>query len=88
MRRITIDKGLDLPIDGAPDTSISPASPVEHVALIGDDYIGMKPTMLVKVGDLVKCGQPVFTDKKNEGIMFTAPGSGEVVALTVLDQVR
>ncbi len=47
MRRITIDKGLDLPIDGAPEAAITPAAAVEHVALIGDDYIGMKPTMLV-----------------------------------------
>ena len=81
MRRITIDKGLDLPIDGAPDTSISPASPVEHVALIGDDYIGMKPTMLVSVGDRVACGQPLFSDKKNEGVIFTAPAGGEVIAI-------
>ena len=59
MRRITIDKGLDLPIDGSPGPSISQGAPVEHVALIGDDYIGMKPTMLVHEGDRVKLGQPV-----------------------------
>ena len=81
MRRITIDKGLDLPIDGTPDTSISQASPVEHVALIGDDYIGMKPTMLVAVGDQVAGGQPLFSDKKNEGVIFTAPAGGEVIAI-------
>ena len=81
MRRITIDKGLDLPIDGAPDTSISQAPPVEHVALIGDDYIGMKPTMLVAVGDQVARGQALFSDKKNEGVIFTAPAGGEVIAI-------
>jgi Na+-transporting NADH:ubiquinone oxidoreductase subunit A len=81
MRRITIDKCLDLPIDGSPDSTISPAAPVEHVALVGDDYIGMKPTMLVAVGDQVACGQPLFSDKKNEGVIFTAPASGEVVAV-------
>lgn len=81
MRRITIDKGLDLPIDGAPGSSISQADPVQHVALIGDDYVGMKPTMLVAVGDQVACGQPLFSDKKNEGVVFTAPAGGEVVAI-------
>ena len=81
MRRITIDKGLDLPIEGAPAPSISQAAPVKHVALIGDDYIGMKPTMLVTVGDRVACGQPLFSDKKNEGVKFTAPMAGEVVAV-------
>ena len=81
MRRITIDKGLDLPIEGAPEPSITPAAPVEHVALIGDDYVDMKPTMLVAVGDQVACGQPLFSDKKNEGVVFTAPAGGEVVAV-------
>lgn len=81
MRRITIDKGLDLPIEGSPESSITKAAPVEHVALVGDDYIGMKPTMLVTVGDRVVCGQPLFSDKKNEGVIFTAPMAGEVVAI-------
>ncbi len=81
MRRITIDKGLDLPIDGAPEASISQAAPVEHVALIGDDYIGMKPTMMVAVGDQVARGQVLFSDKKNEGVIFTAPAGGEVIAI-------
>ena len=81
MRRITIDKGLDLPIDGSPEPSISQAAPVEHVALIGDDYIGMKPTMLVTAGDHVVCGQQLFSDKKNEGVIFTAPVGGEVMAV-------
>ena len=81
MRRITVDKGLDLPIDGSPEPSISQGAPVEHVALIGDDYIGMKPTMLVTEGDQVACGQPLFSDKKNEGVIFTAPVGGEVMAV-------
>ena len=33
----------------------------------------MKPTMLVKEGDQVKLGQPLFADKKNEGVHFTSP---------------
>lgn len=81
MRRITIDKGLDLPIDGSPEPSISQAAPVEHVAIIGDDYIGMKPTMLVAAGDHVACGQQLFSDKKNKGVIFTAPVGGEVMAV-------
>ena len=37
--------------------------------------------MLVHVGDRVQCGQPLFTDKKHEGVVCTAPASGEVVAI-------
>lgn len=78
---ITIKKGLDLPISGAPRQEISEGRPVSTVALIGYDYHGMKPTMLVREGDLVKKGQPVFSDKKNEGVIYTAPASGVVKAI-------
>lgn len=81
MKQITIKKGLDIPISGKPEHTVTSSKPLHHVALLGDDYPGMKPTMLVQVGDQVKCGQPVFTDKKNEGVIFTAPGNGEIVAL-------
>ena len=38
----------------------------------------MRPSMAVKVGDVVKKGQILFSDKKNEGVHFTAPASGVV----------
>ena len=74
----TIKLGLDLPISGNPEQHIDVAKPVSRVGLIGDDYVGMKPTMLVAVGDKVKLGQPVFEDKKTSGVIFTAPASGTV----------
>lgn len=78
---ITIKKGLDLPIAGAPRQEISDGQSVNSVALVGYDYHGMKPTMLVREGDTVKKGQPVFSDKKNEGVIYTAPASGEVTQI-------
>ena len=78
---IEVKKGLDLPIMGAPEPRIENARPVRHVAILGTDYIGMKPTMEVREGDKVKLGQLLFTDKKNEGVRFTAPAGGEVVAI-------
>jgi Na+-transporting NADH:ubiquinone oxidoreductase subunit A len=41
----------------------------------------MKPTMAVKVGDRVKTGQLLFTDKKNSGVRYTAPATGLVSAI-------
>lgn len=81
MNHITIKNGLDIPISGKPVHTVTSSKPLSHVALIGDDYPDMKPTMLVQVGDQVQCGQPLFNDKKNEGVTFTAPGSGEVIAV-------
>jgi len=78
---INIKKGLDLPIAGKPEQNITQGNAVSRIALVGFDYVGMKPTMLVQVGDKVKKGQPLFTDKKNEGVQFTAPASGTVVEI-------
>ena len=78
---IEVKKGLDLPITGAPEQRIEDAQPVRHVAILGTDYVGMKPTMEVQEGDKVKLGQLLFTDKKIDGVRFTAPAGGEVVAI-------
>lgn len=75
---IKISKGLDLQITGAPEQSVSDGPLVGSVAVVGHDYIGMKPTMSVRVGDRVKLGQVLFSDKKTEGVKYTAPGSGIV----------
>ncbi|NGO88756.1 MAG: Na(+)-translocating NADH-quinone reductase subunit A [Halomonas sp.] len=78
---IEVKKGLDLPITGAPEQRIENAQLVRHVAILGTDYVGMKPTMEVQAGDKVKLGQLLFTDKKVDGVRFTAPAAGEVVAI-------
>lgn len=79
LHMIKINKGLDLPIGGAPQQQISDGAAVTRVAVLGEEYVGMRPTMHVQVGDKVKKGQVLFEDKKNPGVKFTAPASGEVV---------
>ncbi len=76
-----IKRGLDLPISGHPQPVLEDAQPVRRVALLGPDYVGMKPTMHVRQGDVVKRGQLVFEDKKMPGVLFTAPGAGKVTEL-------
>ena len=78
---IRIKRGLDLPITGAPSQRIEAARPVRSVAVVGFDYHGMKPTMAIQVGDRVKLGQVLFSDKKTPGVHFTAPGAGVVSAI-------
>ena len=78
---IKINKGLDLPITGAPEQVVSATANARTVALVGLDYVGMKPTMMVKEGDRVKLGQVIFTDKKTPGVQHTAPGAGVVRAV-------
>ena len=76
-----IRKGLDLPISGQPEPTIHAAPVPGAVALLGADYVGMKPKMHVQVGDVVRRGQVLFEDKKIPGVRHTAPGAGDVVAI-------
>jgi Na+-transporting NADH:ubiquinone oxidoreductase subunit A len=78
---IKIKRGLDLPITGAPVQTIDDGNLVSQVAVLGADYVGMKPTMAVKVGDRVKLGQVLFSDKKTPGVNYTAPAAGIVSAI-------
>jgi Na+-transporting NADH:ubiquinone oxidoreductase subunit A len=77
-QHININKGLDIPIAGAPELTVKQAPLVRSVALLGSDYIGLRPRMLVQEGDQVSLGQALFVDKRNPDVMFTAPGSGRV----------
>jgi Na+-transporting NADH:ubiquinone oxidoreductase subunit A len=81
MGSIKIKKGLNVPIAGEPEQVITEGKASKKVALIGYDYVGMKPTMAVTVGDRVKLGQLLFTDKKMDGVKFTAPGAGTITAI-------
>ena len=78
---VKIKRGMDIPIQGAPQQVIEDAPAPRAVGVVGYDYVGMKPTMEVREGDRVKLGQLLFTDKKTEGVRYTAPASGVVSAI-------
>lgn len=78
---IKIKRGMDIPIQGVPKQAIEDATAARAVALLGPDYVGMKPTMEVEEGDRVKTGQLLFTDKKTDGVRYTAPAGGVVAAI-------
>jgi len=75
---ITIKKGLDVPVVGSPQQVIHDGNAIKTVATLGEEFVGMRPTMFVKVEDRVKKGQVLFEDKKNPGVKFTAQTAGVV----------
>ena len=75
---ITIKKGLDVPVVGSPQQVIHDGNAIKTVATLGEEFVGMRPTMFVKVDDRVKKGQVLFEDKKNPGVKFTAQAAGVV----------
>ncbi|GHF85575.1 Na(+)-translocating NADH-quinone reductase subunit A [Thalassotalea marina] len=78
---ITIKKGLDVPVTGAPQQVIHDGPSIKTVATLGEEYVGMRPTMHVRVDERVKKGQVLFEDKKNPGVKFTAPAAGVVTEI-------
>jgi Na+-transporting NADH:ubiquinone oxidoreductase subunit A len=76
-----IKRGLDLPITGKPADRIDDGPALTRVAIVADDYPLMKARIAVEVGDLVKCGQLLFSDRKSEGVLFTSPVEGTVSAI-------
>lgn len=46
-----------------------------------NDFIGLTPKLLVKVGDNLLAGTPIFYNKNNEAIKICSPVSGEVVEI-------
>lgn len=78
---IKITKGLDLPIAGQPDQQRIDDVAVTRVAVKGEEYVGLRPSMAVKEGDRVIKGQLLFEDKKIPGVRFTSPACGTVSAI-------
>ncbi len=79
--KIRIKRGLDIPLAGAPAAEVDASSPIRRVAVLGSDYIGLKPRMLAREGDRVRLGDPLFADKRVPEIRITAPGTGVVEAV-------
>jgi Na+-transporting NADH:ubiquinone oxidoreductase subunit A len=77
-KSIRIRKGLDIRLVGEAEKVLVQMDPAKVVAIKPTDFHGLIPKVLVKPGDHVKAGTPLFADKYNERVMFTSPVSGEV----------
>ena len=76
-----ISRGLDLPIAGRPMQVIRGRAAVTRVAVIADDFPGMKPRIQVEEGETVRRGQVLFENRKVPGVLHTAPGAGRVIGI-------
>jgi Na+-transporting NADH:ubiquinone oxidoreductase subunit A len=78
---IKTKKGLNLPISGNPSLDVDSSTAINSIAILGADFVGLKPTMMVDEGDIVLSGQKLFENKKNPGTYVTAPSSGVVKSI-------
>ena len=78
MPHIKITKGHDLKISGIPDKNITYPAQYSTVAILPNDFRGVKPKLLVKEGDKVNIGSPLFFNKINPEVRWASPGCGKV----------
>src|SRR5690606_25487988 len=78
---IKIKKGLDIKLKGEAEKATENAIISNYCTLMPEDFHGVIPKLLVKVGAKVKAGEAVFHDKSNEAVKFTSPVSGEVIEI-------
>ncbi|MDQ3100713.1 MAG: Na(+)-translocating NADH-quinone reductase subunit A [Bacteroidota bacterium] len=77
-KSIRIRRGLDIRLKGEAEKVIVRTDHPKVVAVKPTDFHGLVPKVLVKPGDQVKAGTPLFSDKYNERLLFSSPVSGEV----------
>ena len=78
MADINIIKGHDIQISGQPDDVVNKSELLDSVAIKPYQFHGIKPKLLVKEGDSVKIGSPLFKCKSNEQISFPSLGGGKI----------
>jgi Na+-transporting NADH:ubiquinone oxidoreductase subunit A len=76
---IKIKRGLNIKLVGEAHKVFSELPLPETFAIKPTSFIGVTPSLLVKQGDEVQAGTPLFRDKNNEAIKFCSPVSGEVI---------
>ena len=74
---IRLKKGLDIPLLGKAKESIQKVERSETFSVRPDDFVGIKPKVIVKDGDQVKVGSVLFYSKMNPELKFVSPVSGD-----------
>lgn len=78
---IKLRKGLDVNLQGKAEKISTQLPMASEYAVSPLDFEGVTPKLLVKVGDKVKAGTPLFFSKSDERVLFTSPVSGTVSAV-------
>ncbi|MBQ7631228.1 MAG: Na(+)-translocating NADH-quinone reductase subunit A [Paludibacteraceae bacterium] len=78
MQTIKLKRGLNIPFEGAAAETLGSVRRPDIFHVVPDHFPGVTPKLLVKAGDDVKAGTPLFYDKAFEQMLFTSPVSGKV----------
>ena len=80
-RLVSIHKGLDIRLQGLAEKQLKILPNSRIICISPLDFHGLNPKLLVKEGDSVRIGDPLFFDKTNEALHFVTPASGTVKSI-------
>ena len=80
-KTIKLKRGHDIILEGGAIKVLGETPQIATYALKPANNFGIKPKLMVKEGQEVKAGTPLFYDKNNESALFCSPVSGEVVEI-------
>lgn len=78
---IRIKRGVSIKLKGSAERVYANIPASEYYLVKPSDFTGLTPKLTVKAGDKVQAGSPLFFDKENPSVIFTAPVSGEVTEI-------
>lgn len=81
MKEIRLKKGHDILLAGQPEKRLIIAGQPALLKIRPADFHGIKPKLMVKEGDHVKTGSPVFSSKAAPDLFVTSPGSGRIARI-------
>jgi Na+-transporting NADH:ubiquinone oxidoreductase subunit A len=87
-KRVKVKKGYSLALAGAPSSEIRTGIPPKTIAVLPSQYPFIKAKSLVKEGDIVKIGSPLFLDKQDPRLQFLSPGAGTIEKITFGERRR
>ncbi len=77
-KEVRLKKGLNINLHGEAEKVYASIKPVRKFCIKPTDFHSLTPKLVVKIGDIVQAGSPIFVDKYNEKVNYCSPVSGEV----------
>ena len=81
MKNIVLNKGHNIQIAGVPSKEIFPLTGLKTVSIIPTEFRDVKPKLLVKEGDKVELGSPLFFDKSKPDVRWASPACGSILSI-------
>lgn len=78
MTNLNLKRGLDIALEGHAELVCKDVAAPATIHVVPDQFAGVTPKVVVRAGDVVKVGTPLFYDKQQPEIQFVSPVAGTI----------